>query len=85
MFAWSRKRPVAQELLFAPYFYFRFRNPRLRLNYFVYDILTDGVLGFCEFVRGSFQLRQLPIAVDLLLEKTGSNRYSGPLNGLKQT
>ncbi len=66
---WSRKKPLAQELLFAPYFYFRFRNPRLRLNYFVYDILTDGVLGYSEFVRGTFQLKELPVAVDLLLEK----------------
>ena len=66
----SRKRPVAQELLFAPYFYFRFRNPRLRANHFIYDVLMDGVLGYCEFVRGSFKLQELPIAAGLLLEKT---------------
>lgn len=66
----SKPRLVAQELLFAPYFYFRFLNPKYRGQFYRYDVLVDGILGFCEFIRGSLELKQLPVSEGLLLEKT---------------
>ena len=65
----SKPRLVAEELLFAPYFYFRFLNPKYRDQFYRYDVLVDGILGFCEFIRGSFELKQVPVSGDLLLEK----------------
>jgi len=66
----SKPRLVAEELLFAPYFYFRFVNPKYRDQFYRYDVLVDGILGLCEFIRGSFELEQLPVSENLLLEKT---------------
>jgi hypothetical protein len=66
----SKPRLVAEELLFAPYFYFRFLNPKYRDQFYRYDVLVDGILGLCEFIRGSLELKQLPVSEDLLLEKT---------------
>ncbi len=66
----SKPRLVAEELLFAPYFYFRFLNPKYRDQFYRYDVLVDGILGFCEFIRGSLELKQLPVSEGLLLEKT---------------
>ncbi len=68
-FAWSRTRLVAEELIFAPYFYFRFLNPRYRNRLYLYDVLVDGILGFSELIRGTFELRRLSVSADLLLDK----------------
>jgi hypothetical protein len=68
-FRWSRTSLVAEELLFAPYFYFRFVNSRYRNRLYLYDILVDGILGFCELIRGTFELRRLSVSADLLLDK----------------
>lgn len=70
MFPWSKARLVSEELLFVPYFFFRFLNPRYRNRSYLYDVLVDGILGLCEFIRGSFELKQLRVSGDLLLEKT---------------
>jgi len=70
MFPWSKARLVSEELLFVPYFFFRFLNPRYRNRSYLYDVLVDGILGLCEFIRGSFELKQLRVSGDLLLKKT---------------
>jgi hypothetical protein len=69
LFPWSKARRVSEELLFVPYFYFRFVNPKYRNRFYLYEVLVDGTLGFCEFIRGSLELKQLPVSGDLLLEK----------------
>lgn len=69
-FPWAKARRVAEELLFVPYFYFRFVNPKYRNRFYLYGVLVDGIMGFSEFIRGSFELKQLPVSGDLLLGKT---------------
>ena len=66
---WVKTRQVGEELLFVPYYFFRFINPRLRNRFYIYDVLVDGVLGLCEFIRGSFGLRQHAVSGELVLEK----------------
>jgi hypothetical protein len=64
----SQSRRLAEELLFVPYFIFRFLNPAHRKRFYRYDVLVDGILGMCEFLRGSFELREQPVPRDTLLE-----------------
>ncbi len=42
---------VAEEFLYCPYFSFRFTNPNLAGNPMAYDVLMDGILGHCGFLR----------------------------------
>ncbi|MDH7500671.1 MAG: hypothetical protein QHH30_09860 [candidate division NC10 bacterium] len=68
--AWSKPRQVAEELLFVPYYFFRYTNPRHRRRFYLYDVLVDGILGFPEFIRGPFELRPISVRRESLLERT---------------
>lgn len=72
-FSWTKPRLVAQEFLYVPYYYFRFMNPRYLDRYYAYDVLLDGVLGFSEFIRGSFALTESSVSGELLLERVVSS------------
>ncbi|MFH0872110.1 MAG: hypothetical protein V1878_06420 [bacterium] len=67
----SRNKPrlVAEEFVYVPYYYFRFVNPRYLNRYYLYDVLVDEVLGFSEFIRGSFELKEFLVSRELLLER----------------
>jgi hypothetical protein len=67
----SRNKPrlVAEEFVYVPYYYFRFVNPRYLNRYYLYDVLVDEVLGFSEFIRGSFELKEFFVSRELLLER----------------
>jgi len=69
-FPWRKGRCVAQEVLYAPYYYFRYLNPKHRKRFYLYDVLVDGILGFSEFIRGSFELKEFSVSRGLLLERT---------------
>ena len=68
--SWSKFRLVAEEMLFAPYYFFRFANPKHMKQFYMYDVLVDGILGHSEFIRGSFDLRDVLVSRELLLERT---------------
>ena len=67
--SWSKPRLVAGEFVYLPYYTFRFLNPKFLDHYYLYDVLVDGVLGFSEFIRGSFELQEVSISRQLLLER----------------
>jgi hypothetical protein len=67
--SWTKPRLVAEEVVYLPYYKFRFLNPKLLNRYYLYDVLVDGVLGFSEFIRGSFELQEVSISRQLLLER----------------
>jgi hypothetical protein len=67
--SWTKPSLVAQEFVYVPYYYFRFVNPKFLNRYYLYDVLVDGVLGFSEFIRGSFELKEISVSRDLLLER----------------
>ncbi len=67
--SWAKPRVVAEEFVYVPYYYFRFVNPRYLNRYYLYDVLVDRVLGFSEFIRGSFELKEFSVSRELLLER----------------
>ena len=67
--SWHKPRPVAEELLYVPYFTFRFVNPKFLKRYYLYDVLVDGILGFSEFIRGSFEPTETSVSREFLLER----------------
>jgi hypothetical protein len=67
---WRRVRCVAQEVVYVPYFYFRYVNPKHGKQFYLYDVLVDGILGFAEFIRGSFELKEFSVRRGLLVERT---------------
>lgn len=71
---WSKPRCVAEEFLFVPYYYFRYTNPKHLNRFYLYDILVDGILGFSEFIRGSFELKEISVSRELLLERSVSQQ-----------
>jgi hypothetical protein len=66
---WNKPRLVAEEFLYVPYYTFRFVNPKYLKTYYLYDVLVDGVLGFSEFIRGTFELTETSVSRELLLER----------------
>jgi len=76
--AWSKPRQVAEELLFVPYYYFRYTNPQHRKRFYLYDVLVDGILGFPEFIRGTFELKRISIPREFLLERILSPEEAEP-------
>jgi len=68
--SWNKPNLVAEELVYAPYYYFRFVNPKLGKHFYLYDVLVDGILGFPEFIRGSFELKECSVPRGHLLERT---------------
>jgi hypothetical protein len=67
---WSKTGLAGQELLFVPYSFFRYTNPKHMKQYYLYDVLVDGILGHTEFIRGSFELVDKSVSHELLLERT---------------
>jgi hypothetical protein len=65
-----RLRKIAEEMLYVPYYFFRLVNPKYRGRFYLYQVLVDGILGFSEFIRGPFQLREVSVPEDLILERT---------------
>jgi len=76
--AWSKPKRLAEEFLFVPYYYFRYTNPQYRKRFYLYDVLVDGILGFSEFIRGTFELKQISVRRELLLERTISQEEAEP-------
>jgi len=70
IFPWSQPRRVAEEILYVPYFFFRYLNPKHRHRFYLYDVLVDGILGFSEFIRGTFELKEFSVSWERLLERT---------------
>jgi hypothetical protein len=73
---WRRAKCVGREMVYAPYYYFRYVNPKLRKRFYLYDVLVDGILGFSEFIRGSFELKESSVPRVLLLERTISREQA---------
>ena len=73
---WRRVRCVAQEVVYVPYFYFRYVNPKHGRHFYLYDVLVDGVVGFAEFIRGSFELKEFSVSRGLLVERTVSKEQA---------
>jgi hypothetical protein len=67
--SWNNPSLVAEEFVYVPYYYLRFVNPKFLNRYYLYDVLVDGVLGFSEFIRGSFELKELSVSREFLLER----------------
>jgi hypothetical protein len=63
-------------MVYAPYYYFRYVNPKHRKHFYLYDVLVDGILGFSEFIRGSFELKESSVPRVLLLERTISREQA---------
>lgn len=59
----------AQELLYLPYYFFSHLNPNLADRMMLYPVLVDGVVGFCDFVKGLPPLKPLVIEREQFLEK----------------
>jgi hypothetical protein len=76
--SWTKPRLVAEEFVYVPYYYFRFVNPKFLNRYYLYDVLVDGVLGFSEFIRGSFELKEVSVSRELVLEKIVSKEEAEP-------
>ena len=73
---WCRVRCVGQEVVYVPYFYFRYVNPKHGKHFYLYDVLVDGILGLSEFIRGSFELKESSVSRTLLVERTVSQEQA---------
>lgn len=59
----------AQELLYLPYYFFGHGNPNLADQMLLYPVLVDGVVGFCDFIKGLPPLKLFTIEREQCLEK----------------
>lgn len=59
----------AQELLYLPYYFFSHLNPNLADRMMLYPVLVDGIVGFCDFVKGLPSLKPFRIEWEQFLEK----------------
>jgi len=67
--SWTKAKRLAEEFLYVPYYYFHYLNPKHRGHFYLYNLLVDGVLGFSEFIRGSFELKEFRVSRELVLER----------------
>jgi len=60
---------AAEEMLYCPYSCFRFTNPNLAGNPMAYDVLIDGILGHCGFLKWLPRLEEREVEERRLLSR----------------
>jgi len=68
---------LAQELLYLPYYFFAHGNPNLANQMLLYPVLVDGVMGFCDFVKGLPPLKPVEVEQEQCLERAVLKEEAG--------